>query len=221
MKLRHYYHLYADGNYRKIVRQHFAALIATDLIGHLDHLHVGIVGSDENVAEARKWVGKQTRRKFTTSSAPSGWEQETQDVLYRDAVEAKEPFLALYAHTKGASSQTEINEHWRTLMTRYTVNRWKNAVATIKGNIGAAGSFWAPFDNGRQVGRPEGTQYFAGTFWWARSDALAQIGPPERDDRFGAERWIGKITKPPLNFGVAKLFDAQLTVETLRHYAEM
>jgi len=219
MKLRHYYHVYADGKYRQIVSSHFAALNSTGLIDELDSLHIGFVGNGGHVKEARQLVRHLTRRPFTSNVASVGWEQETQDVLYRNATEAAEPFLALYAHTKGASSQTEINELWRYIMTRHTVRNWKHAIGAIRGNVAAAGCFWAPFDNGRLIGHAGGTQYFAGTFWWARSDAIARIGPPDRSVRYDAESWIGKITKLSKPFEVACLFDAPLELGSLRRHA--
>ena len=218
MKLRHYYHLYADGKYPWIVFDHFAALNAAGLINELDNLHVGFVGSSANVEKAQQLVAGLTPRPFTMNVASSGWEQETQDVLYRDAVDATEPFLALYAHTKGASSPSEMNDVWRAVMTLHTVRRWRTAIAAIKDNVGAAGCFWAPFENGRLLGITQGTPYFAGTFWWARSDAIAKIGPPHRVNRYGAEGWIGSVTTLPAPYEVSCLFDAPLSVPVLRRH---
>ncbi len=220
MKLRHYYHLYADGNFRSIVREHFSALRTSGLLDQLDRLHVGFVGSKANVEDAERLVAQILRhRAFTTNVAPSGWEQETQDVLFRDAAASPKPFLALYAHTKGAWSQNDINEHWRAIMTLHTVRNWRPATGAITDDIGAAGCFWAPFRNGRDIGSADGTRYFAGNFWWARSDAIAKIGLPERANRFDAERWIGKITSLGEPFGVANLFDAPLTVQSLARFS--
>ncbi|HVX99069.1 MAG TPA: hypothetical protein VHA55_04685 [Pseudorhodoplanes sp.] len=216
--LRHYYHVYADGHYDLIVREHFQALAVSGLARRLDHLHVGFVGSAERVANARALVSSLAGP-FTANVAARGWEQETQDILWADACRVRPPFLALYAHTKGASSDTEINMHWRRLMTRHTILGWKRAVQSLRGPVGAAGCFWAPFDNGRLIGRAEGTQYFAGNFWWARSEAIAALGPPGRGDRFDAELWIGGITRPPHDYRIACLFDAPLTVEELRPHA--
>jgi len=217
IELRHYYHVYADGDYKDIVTEHFNALRTSGLLGALSHIHVGFVGSEENVRSAKQRVSRLTRS-FSSNAAPSGWEQETQDFLYRDAREAKRPFLALYAHTKGASDRSEINEVWRKIMTRYTVRDWRNAVASVTGHVGAAGCFWAPFDNGRLVGEGE-MPFFAGTFWWAKSEAIAEIGPPERVDRYDAERWIGKIIKLPQPYNIRCLYETLLELNNLQRAA--
>jgi hypothetical protein len=164
-------------------------------------------------------VAQLTKAPFTTNVAAHGWEQETQDILYRDAQNAKEPFLALYAHTKGAAVQTEMNELWRKVMTRFTIGQWTIAISELAHNVGAVGCFWAPFDNGKLVGRAEGTQFFAGTFWWARSDVIAKIGRPDRATRFGAEGWIGRITTIDPPYEIRDIFSVPLDVDSLRPYA--
>jgi hypothetical protein len=161
------------------------------------------------VRNARRRVADLAGRTFEENVSTSGWEQETLDVLHRDAVAAPHPFLVLYAHTKGAANQTEINRLWRIIMTRHTVTRWKQAIAAIEGPIGAAGCFWAPFKD---------TRFFGGNFWWARSEAIASIGPAGRRDRFDAEAWIGKITTLPRPYGVFPLFNAPLTVPSLQRF---
>jgi hypothetical protein len=218
VQLRHYYHLYADGDYHEIVREHFGALRASGLLGRLDHLHIGVVGSAPKIQLALKRLKRLTSHKFVVSTAEFGWEQETQDYLYRDAVDAKTPFIALYAHTKGAANTTEINRVWRVLMTRHTTLHWKRAVAALTGDVGASGCFWAPFNNGRAVNSEREMQFFAGNFWWARSEAIAAIGRPDRNDRYDAERWIGKITKLAEPYRIACLFDAALDVDVLRRH---
>lgn len=208
-QIRHYYHVYADGDYRQAARDHFAALRSSGLSKIVEHLHIGFVGSEENVRNARRRIADLAGRKFEENASATGWEQETQDMLHRDAVMAKRPFLALYAHTKGAANPTELNRLWRIIMTRYTVTRWREAVATFDGRIGAAGCFWAPFKD---------TRFFAGNFWWARSDAIASIGPPDRTDRFGAEGWIGRVTVLTRPYGVYALFNAPLTLPSLQRF---
>ena len=216
MQLRHYYHLYADGDYQEIVREHFHALRSNGLLSRLDHLHIGLVGKTSNVQLALKRLKRLTSFRFTFTSAETGWEQETQDVLYNDAANAKVPFVALYAHTKGSANPSEINRVWRALMTRHTAFDWRRAVAVLTGDVGASGCFWAPFDNGRAIGAKRDTQYFAGNFWWARSEAIAAIGPPDRHDRYEAERWIGNITKLAEPYQIVCLFDAPLELDVLR-----
>lgn len=220
MQLRHYYHIYADGDYRHIVREHAQALYDSDLIANLSKLHFGIVGHSSNVSAAIDLLMEIIPDwDFSWNTAPEGFEQETQDVLWRDCVEAVTPFHVLYGHTKGAWSQSTINEVWRRAMVRSTVKKWKRAVSKLEGNIGAAGPFWAPFNNGVDLGITTGTQYFAGTFWWAKSEAIAKIGPPERSSRWGAESWIGKITTLPEPYDVFNLLDVPLTVQTLRPHS--
>lgn len=221
LKLQHYYHVYANGDWEQIVNDHFKALWNSGLMLKLDKLVVGLVGSPLNRESAITCISELAKDAHWQigATAEFGYEQETQDYLYSDAVEAVEPFLVLYAHTKGASDRSPINEVWRKAMTRYCVYRWVPTVELLEtsDNV-AAGCFWAPFNNGRDLGIDGGTQYFAGTFWWAKSEVIAEIGPPERLSRFGAEAWIGKaVTEQGLR--VENLLNAPLTVSSLRAYA--
>lgn len=219
MYLRHYYHVYADGNWRHIVSEHLCSVRSSGLMAELQNLDIGIVGSVTNRCHVVEFLNAALSVPWRLCvEAESGWEQETQDCLYEDALNSNEPFLALYAHTKGSYSPSSLNEVWRKVMTRYTVWEWKQAVSRLNGKVGAAGCFWAPFHNGVDLGLLEGTQYFAGTFWWVRSQAIAAIGRPTRNSRYDAETWIGLIreTHPP--FEVACLLDVPLTIRSLSRY---
>lgn len=221
MELRHYFHLYADGEYRQIVREHFSALRQSGLAKRLDRLHLCFIGSEENRAAARHLVRQLWPREFTSNEAANGWEQETLDVLHADACSADAPFLALYAHTKGAWNPDPVNPPWRVIMTRETVTKWREATATIKGNVAACGCFWAPFDNGRIFNIEGGTQYFAGNFWWAKSQAIARLNRPERINRFDSEKWIGGVTRANPPYDIAVLFDCPLDLPDLVAAAAM
>ena len=221
MKLRHYYHIYVDGDWEDIVDDHFEALWNSGLMVNLDVLKIGLVGSEENREKAITLINTFAGPMPWSIAAlkDSGYEQETQDVLYHDAEVADEPFLALYAHSKGSSDRSAINEVWRKAMTRYCVYKWLKPTTILRySDRVAAGCFWAPFNNGRDLNIEEGTQYFAGTFWWAKSETIKQLGPPGRESRFGAEAWMGKAVTV-LNQPIHNLLDVPLTVEALMAYS--
>ena len=218
MILKHYYHVYVDGKYIDILVSHVEALIHGHLINRLHTLHFGLVGSAENQIKAQNLLAEIVPRQYTVSHSLNGWEQATQKYLYADAVDSYEPFLALYAHTKGASDRSPINEVWRKAMTRTCVYQWMKAVAILESTDAvAAGPLWAPFNNGLDLGITEGTQYFAGTFWWAKSEAIAAIGPPETESRFGAEAWIGKVVTE-LGLPIRNLLNVKLEIDSLRPF---
>jgi len=179
-KLAHFYHVFADGEWERPAVEHVRRLANSGLLGALDGMYVGVVGSEERRADVRHRLPG-----VFVAEADSGWEQVTLEAL-RDFVQGFDGHV-FYAHTKGAWSQSPLAERWRGMMTDATVDGWEKCVRALD-RADAAGPFWY------RSGEPEHAlhnHFFAGNFWWARAEYLRTLGPVRVTSRFDAEGWVG------------------------------
>lgn len=181
MKLTHFYHIFADGDYRKPIEEHFEALEKSELLSRLDSIRLGIIGSPENRDRVRGLIPGAV----VAAEAETGWEQVTLDALYRFA--KKDSGAIFYAHTKGAWSQSELARQWRVSMTHDTVTRWEECVAALN-LVEAAGPYWL---KSLEPEHKDHKYFFAGNFWWARSEYIRRLKPVGKENRYQAEGWIG------------------------------
>jgi hypothetical protein len=180
--IRHYYHVYADGQWREPVNEHLAALAT---ITEPMHLTVGVVGAEEHRHEAMRhissyaWVNRWVE-------ADTGWEQVTLQRL-RDDLASGHNSPVLYAHTKGASDWSEINVVWRQSMIRHVIGRWQECLEHLR-TVDAVGCHWLTREQWPGLIT---TPIFGGNFWWANPSYLETLPPLRYDDRWQAEGWIG------------------------------
>lgn len=180
MRLTHFYHVYADGQWQKPASEHFNALVSSELIDNLSDMFLGVVGSEEN----REQVKKQLPG-VVVAEADTGWEQITLGALHKFA--QTDDGGIFYAHTKGAWSVTDLSDAWRVSMTHDTVTRWRECVDALR-NVDAAGPYWL------RSNMPEHSEhgfFFAGNFWWAKSSYIRGLDPVSVVDRYRAEGWVG------------------------------
>lgn len=182
----HYYHVYADGDWQSIVTDHMKALRASQLWDQLEFMRIGIVGSSKNRAKVRLALPEAE----VIAEADEGWEQVTLEALHKWSVDNEARIL--YAHTKGAWSQSELADVWRQSMTFDNVMRWRELVPQLMTND-VAGAFWIHSD------MPEHRhhrRFFAGNYWWANTAYLRTLPPIGTETRYQAEGWIGLGDKP-------------------------
>jgi hypothetical protein len=106
----------------------------------------------------------------------------------------EEEAVYLYAHTKGASDPSLINQLWNRSMTFFNVVAWERCLQLLEG-VDAVGCHWITkeqFPHMADHNNPDGYPYFGGTYWWAKSSHIKELGEPERKQRWQAEHWIGK-----------------------------
>lgn len=180
MKLVHFYHVYADGLWREPVLHHIDSLNESGLMDELDEVFIGLVGSEEN----RKRV-EQVCPGVVVAEAETGWEQVTIEALHQYAKDNDAHIL--YAHTKGAWSDSELARQWRISMTYDTVIRWRDCVEALS-RVDAVGAHWL---KSNEVEHSEHDHFFAGNFWWANTDYLRKLQPVRNETRYNAEGWIG------------------------------
>lgn len=175
MKLKHYYHIYANGRWEVPFNEHLVALRNSELLSNLDFIGVGIVGTKIN----RDKVKKSLPDNFNVvSEGVKGWEQVTLLPLSRDI---EEPSKILYAHTKGAAHNSHNQPSWRREMTAGVVGEWSRCVELLD-SYSAVGCRW----------RRDPWRHFSGNFWWATSSYISTLSPVFRVYRDNAEAWVGQ-----------------------------
>lgn len=178
MKLKHYYHIYADGHWAVPFDEHLRALTESGLFDMLDFIGVGIVGSDANREHVKKFLPEKIQ---VVAEAGLGWEQVTHTPLSKDL---DEPSKILYTHTKGAANYRPDQDTWRREMTAGVVYHWRECVDLLDKHD-AVGCRW----------RRDPWRHYSGTFWWATSSYLSTLSPISYAYRDDAEAWIGQSGK--------------------------
>lgn len=177
--LKHYLHVFADGQWKEPVSEHLDALQKSGLVNALDYFGVGIVGNPAHRHAVKTYFTSRGIRFSVAIEVNSGWEQVT-----LDKIECSDSDKVLYCHTKGAGYPSDYSDQWRRSMTVGLVYEWQRAVELLEEND-AVGSHWMPLG----VGAP---RHFSGNFWFARGDYLNRIPRPvSQGSRWDAEMWVG------------------------------
>lgn len=187
MKLYNFYHIYADGKWLIPLREYLKALSKSGLKNRLEGLYIGIMGTDFNRFQVESFLKVYCYFYNLTYTIVAhshiGWEQTTLDKLYEFSLNHEG--YVLYAHTKGASNNSEPNPSWRKSMTYFNVMKWEETIDKLK-NYQAVGCHWIlPEDV------PVNGYYFAGNFWWAHLSLIRTLDRPLRNVRYEAELWLG------------------------------
>lgn len=196
----HWYHIYADGNWEEMVKEHIFALRKFGLYDALTTLFVGFVGSPERVVEAQHYLESNRIEFVTCATAASGWEQATQAHMWEFS-QTNDGYCA-YAHTKGASrGHDQLATLWRKGMTWHTFCRWETALNLLNCGIRVAGPHWMPLSHTgaehQHSHRYTPLGIFAGTFWWTTLKEIRTGDTPDLENRYCAEHWISQ-RNPPL-----------------------
>jgi hypothetical protein len=185
IRLTHFFHVYADGNFSTPLREHFGELKNSGLLAELDSVRVGIVGAAPNRARVLSLFDELGVPVMVVASATSGWEQVTLKKLHRFCKE--DDGFVFYAHTKGSWSSDSMAHPWRVSMIHDTVTRWRECVHALK-VVDTAGAFWM---SSRLPEHVHHKGFFGGNFWWAQSVYVAGLPPVGVGSRYEAEGWIG------------------------------
>lgn len=180
MGLFHFFHVYGDGDWERAAGEHLAALEYSALIDSLDAIFYGVVGCEANRRRVREIMPGEC-----VVEADTGWEQVTLSKV-RDFAQVQSGLL-LYAHTKGASSRSDLAQVWRRSMIYDSVLRWREAIAGLE-DADVAGSHWLKSPDPEHR---EHKHFFGGNFWWARMSYLRELPALRTEHRYQAEGWIG------------------------------
>lgn len=180
MRLTHFYHVFADGDWETPAGEHLEALVASDLIDNLDDMFLGIVGAESNRARVKRELPG-----VVVAEADTGWEQVTLNAVH-DFAQTDDGAI-FYAHTKGAHSRSDLADMWRKSMTHDLITGWRGCVEALT-TVQACGSHWL---QSRMPEHAEHDFFFAGNFWWAQSSYVAKLPALRFEHRYQAEGWIG------------------------------
>lgn len=188
--IHHFYHIYADGQWREPVEEHVRALKESGLGEELlrsGSFWIGLVGSDKNRDAVIEYM-KATGLTFgVCAQASAGWEQVSMIPMWQHSQHYEG--LILYAHTKGAYSPIDVNVRWRRSMTYWNVIRWRDCVEKLK-ECDMVGTHWIY----PTINMPEhkfGNPMMAGTFYWVRAEQMRTWMRPPLTHRWEAEGWCG------------------------------
>lgn len=190
IRIHHFYHLYADGNWQMCVPDHIRALVHYGLYSNLASLNIGFVGTPANITMAQEYLTLHGLAFNVAATAPSGWEQVTLDPLYDKAKEDPDSYF-VYAHTKGAANFATINNTWRLGMTRVNIVEWERAVQALKDGATTAGCHYYP------INPDNPNPFWGGNFWWATGEHINKLQRCGRNHRHEAEAWVGSINMDP------------------------
>lgn len=188
--LHHFYHVYADGAWETPVAEHFEALKRGGLFDRLTTLHIGFVGSRDNIRHVQDTLTAYTYE--VCAEAETGWEQVTLDPLF-DFVQYADGLVS-YAHTKGAANYADINNAWRRSMEWYCFIDWQQPVTALQQGKFISGCHWHRGGPSSIPGYGTGGM-FGGNYWWTRCDLLRQNVRPGHESRFAAEHWLGQLSE--------------------------
>jgi hypothetical protein len=183
----HFYHIYAEGNWKDPIDQHVKALKKSGLYEVIKTLKIGLVGRPERIQLVKDYLLSMDINFEVVAESPTGWEQTTQIPL-RDFAQSNDGYV-LYAHTKGAHSQQHPNIPWRETMIHFNVLKWEECIEALKDHD-TAGCFWIPSaPNSPEHSGHNG--FYGGTFWWTTLKFIRTLPEPMLDHRWRAEGWIG------------------------------
>lgn len=203
-KIHHFYHIWADGQWKVPLLEHISALKDSGINDALSSCNFGIVGNRENRKYVKEFLEKHSKLYNFSSNhdgfnnshiknikisyltynicteADFGFEQETMDKI----LDIKdEDALILYAHTKGSYNNTKFEHEWRRSMTNDLVQHWPECVYHLQSHS-AVGCHYTnltetgPICTGEVVRKERG--FFHGNFWWCHLRYLKAMGKPNR-----------------------------------------
>lgn len=192
MSLSVWFHIYAAADWESPTQEFLDALGDENV-----QVNVGLVGPPADRAAAQYYVFQRQMARVV-AEADEGYEQVT--LLPLAKAVKKMGGNVLYAHTKGASDQSELNVLWRRSMLDLVVRDRRFCESEIykRGYDAVGTNFLTPEEYQGIVTSP----FFGGNFWVATARYLRTLPTPPtrtRDNhgRFDAESWIGSGARRP------------------------
>lgn len=175
----------------QIMAEQMRALNVSGLAEAADEIHVGINGGEEDMQIARLFVPAKSQ--FIVHGAFTTTEIPTLEAL-RAWLPGHEDWRVLYHHTKAVTHPgQDLYRDWRRRCEIATVWKWREDMAAMDGGVDSCGAHWLTPEQypGLVIQYP----FWGGTFYWATAKylmTLPPLPPPIWQNRYEAERWIGK-----------------------------
>lgn len=182
------------------VSDHIVALRRRSFEQQLASINIGFVGSEENIHLVKQFLNDNNLNYKVIAEEQSGWEQVTLE--YAHAFSKENDGIIIYSHSKGSAHPSDINTSWRRSMEYHNFVEWERPLNALVGGMYLAGCHWLTVSPNSE----DETQFYGGTYWWARCDALRLNQPLGYVNRYFAEHWIGQLrTVLPLTVGTTIL----------------
>jgi hypothetical protein len=193
-----FWHTIFSGGSRPIDTSYAAGIMAdqmeslrkSGLLAATDEMIIGVNGGLEDAEIARLFAPSKAR--IVPHGIGSTTEIPTMNLL-RQWLPGHEQWKVLYGHLKGVTHPWLPSDMaWRQRMEQACIWNWRNCVRELENGVDACGCHWlSPEKYPGQVASP----FFGGTIWWSRVShllTLPPLPPPTWENRYEAERWIGR-----------------------------
>lgn len=146
------------------------------------------------VGGAKRWHDVAMSYPTRTIHVPGDWSRsEASTINWLREYAQRADGAVLYCHTKGAYDQSSMRARWRQSMIRRVIWPWTHNLNILSsGDVDAVGCHWLTPQVYPGMVSDEISGFFGGNFWMARCDYLRTLPECGTDDRFDAERWIGR-----------------------------
>jgi hypothetical protein len=182
----------------EIMAEQMRALKVSGLLDEADEFHIGINGGPEDIDVAKLFVPCPVA-KFTAHGIGATTEIPTLNCLRR-WLSGHEDWYVLYHHLKGVTHpRQELFTAWRRRLEKAVVWNWRDCVKQLDNGVDSCGAHWLTPEQFPTL--VFGPPFWGGTFWWAKAKYLMTLPPlPEAtwQNRFEAEKWIGRGPKRPI-----------------------
>lgn len=217
MNIYHFYHIWADGNWKSIVTEHIKYLTESKLGYVLSSFEIGIVGQQKNIDKVKNYIKNISPIGFNIChETPAGYEQET---LERIRQYDKEDGYVLYAHTKGSfRDDNKSNTKWRNDMSKRLISDWINCIDLLRTHSLIGCRYFVVKDEYKNIDIYDITLdnvacysnsitmskrgIFYGNFWWSHLKYLKKLPVPRPFSRTDAERWTTGLVDIVDNYSV-------------------
>lgn len=183
-----FWHIGALGDWRRIVVEQHAKLMASGLYEASAKIVVGFVGGRSREAEIDVPILDDPKYDVFSTARIDDAEFPTLARLWQESRDSEESFLCYYLHTKGASlvgsSRQAAANAWRLYMEYFNVERWRDCVAALEHHDTCG------------VELQSEDSHYSGNFWWATSDYVKKLPngyeywERNRHDRMAAELYL-------------------------------
>lgn len=190
-----FWHIGRVNDWALIIPEQYKKLKDSGLYDASKKIIVGFVGGEEHLDELTVPILHDPKFEVFTTNNREDFEYPTLARAWKEATESKEPFLAYYFHTKGASSAAcstnSAANYWRKYMEYFIIERWQKCTDMLQMND-VCGVEW------------ELNNHFSGNFWWATSEYLRKLPngyefwEAYKTNRGPAEFYIG-ISRPKVH----------------------
>lgn len=179
-----FWHIGVIGDWRRIVGEQYATLLATGLHAACEKIVVGLIGGRQHEAELPVPLFADRKLEVFVTEDITDYEFPTLARLWQEAADRRDAFDCFYFHTKGASNATPATEAWRRYMEYFNLERWPDCVAALVDHDTCG------------VELDDVQSHYGGNFWWATSDYIRKLPNGDhywrthRDDRGAAELYV-------------------------------